>query len=208
MNMATSNYRLSKCLLCKVVLLFILLYSLNIRAESYKISKFSKIVLKIEDSINLAEKVFVHFDKPYYTSGEYIWFKVYLVNAKSNQPNAFSKIVHVDLIDQSNKIILSRAVKIDAGGGAGEFPLPLHLKTGWYSIRAYSNMMRNFGHDFFFNKRIKILALNEVSVTSEIVKNEIPIEKVDSTDVSTLKPDIQFFPEGGQLVNELQSGPQ
>lgn len=205
MNISTPKYRLSKRLLCKVVLLFILLYSLNISAEPYKNLIFNEVFSKIKDSINLAEKVFVHYDKPYYTSGEYIWFKVYLVNAKSNQPNAISKIVHVDLIDQSNKIILTRAIKINAGGGAGEFPLPLHLKTGWYSIRAYSNVMRNFSQDFFFHSRIKIIALNDGSETLEIVQNDTPNKIGDSTLVLDSKPDVQFFPEGGHLVNDLQS---
>ena len=186
-------------------MLFVFFYALSMSAGLGEISKNYKNISKVEDSINLAEKVFVHFDKPYYSSGEFMWFKVYLVNGKSNRPNAQSKIVHVDLINPTNEIVSSRAVKIDVGGGAGEFPLPLHLKTGWYSIRAYSNVMRNLGQDFFFHKRIKILALNEASVSSEIVKNENPVDNLETTVVSAPQPDVQFFPEGGQLVEGLLS---
>jgi|GEM_PF-3502841 len=44
------------------------------------------------------EKVYLHTDKPYYSAGEDIWFKTYLVNATTHLPYTKSRFVYVELI--------------------------------------------------------------------------------------------------------------
>src|ERR1017187_8401178 len=42
------------------------------------------------------EKVYLHFDKPYYALGDTMWFKAYLT-FYLHQPSPISKIIYVDI---------------------------------------------------------------------------------------------------------------
>ncbi|NOQ91455.1 MAG: TonB-dependent receptor plug domain-containing protein, partial [Flavobacteriaceae bacterium] len=144
----------------------------------------------------ITEKVYLHLDKPYYTSGEDIWFKVYLVDANTLQSNALSKIVYVDLINPNNEIIDTRSITINKGGGNGEFRLSNNLISGQYYIRAYTNFMRNYDNKYFFKKNIYVYSLNSGKIEKE---NYSSIEAVEKK--SKEKIDVQFFPEGGDMLN-------
>lgn len=141
---------------------------------------------------NYQEKVYLHFDKSYYVSSDTIWYKAYIVEAKTNQPNVLSKILYVDLINPLNKIISTRVLKIEKGGAAGDFQLPTNLISGNYTIRAYTNYMRNFNEDYFFRKHISIHNLSTK-------KEKKHLNKV------AIKPYLQFFPEGGNMVNGIKN---
>ena len=43
------------------------------------------------------EKVYLHFDKPYYAVNDTIWFKAY-VTIDLHQPTSLSKILYIDFI--------------------------------------------------------------------------------------------------------------
>ncbi len=149
------------------------------------------------------EKVYLHFDKPYYASGDDIWFKVYLVNADTHQQNAISKIVYVDLIDYKNEIIESKVIKIIKGSGLGDFNLDSNLNSGVYTIRAYTNFMRNYDSGYFFSKKINISSLNKVDNSEKKLSAINRVEESPNNALHLIRPDIQFFPEGGYLVNSL-----
>ena len=158
------------------------------------LTSFSVINTFFTETNDPTEKVYLHLDKSFYTSGEDIWFKVYLVDGNTHQPKTLSKIVHVDLIDPDNKIVDTRTIKIDrGGGGAGEFYLPFKLHTGSYFIRAYTNYMRNFDDQYFFRKKIHVQSFSA---------SEAVLEKI-SNDRMNGQPDLQFFPESGNLVNGI-----
>ncbi|RYF99874.1 MAG: TonB-dependent receptor, partial [Chitinophagaceae bacterium] len=67
-----------------------------------------------------------------------------------------SKILYVELINEKDS--LKKVVKLPIMGGIswGDFKLTDSLGEGNYRIRAYTNYMRNFGTEFFFDKTIKI----------------------------------------------------
>jgi len=155
---------------------------------------------------SLAEKIYLHFNKSNYNSGDDIWFKIYLIDANTNKPDALSKIVYVDLINSSNKIIDSKVIKIEKGYGEGNFELAIKQFHGQYTVRAYTNYMRNFDTTFFFRKSIYINSSSRFDSTikkDSLVKNTAKNQR--SNNNSSLKPDLQFFPEGGYLVNNLMS---
>ncbi len=43
------------------------------------------------------ERVYMHFDKPYYAVGDTIWFKAYLT-VGLHVPSPFSKVIYVDIM--------------------------------------------------------------------------------------------------------------
>ncbi|HCN84737.1 MAG TPA: TonB-dependent receptor, partial [Sphingobacteriaceae bacterium] len=102
------------------------------------------------------EKIHLHFDKPYYTIGDSIWFKAYVVNAEQNRPSQLGRILYVELINDKDSIKKSLRLPLIAGLGWGDFTLSDSLKEGNYRVRAYTNWMRNFGNEYFFDKVIRI----------------------------------------------------
>lgn len=146
-----------------------------------------------QENINFSkEKIYIQFDKPNYYAGENIWFKTYLVDAAKHSIETLSKVVYVELINPEDEISETKIIKINEGGGEGDFELSADLIDGEYTIRAYTNFMRNFNHSYFFRKKIYIKALR-----SEKTNDKTLISKR----LEMVKPDIQFFPEGGHLVS-------
>lgn len=102
------------------------------------------------------EKIHLHFDKPIYAAGDTIWFKAYTVNAEKNQLSNLSKTMYVDLIDESDSVKQTLKLPIDAGVSWGNFTLADTVKEGNYRVRAYTNWMRNFSNNYFFDKTFEI----------------------------------------------------
>ena len=102
------------------------------------------------------EKVYLHFDKPYYTVGDNIWFKAYVTVGPRHQLTALSGTLNVELIDDRDSIKQAIKLPLTAGLGSGDLALSDTLAAGSYRIRAYTNWMRNAGPDYFFDKTIRI----------------------------------------------------
>jgi hypothetical protein len=102
------------------------------------------------------EKVHLHLDKPYYAIGDDIWFKAYVTDTKTASLTTLSQILYVELIDEKDSLKQQLKLPLLNGIGWNDFKLPDSLSEGNYRIRAYTQLMRNAGPDFFFDKTIKI----------------------------------------------------
>jgi hypothetical protein len=103
------------------------------------------------------EKVHLHFDKPYYSMGDEVWFKAYVVNTDNNELSALSNILYVDFVDERDSVHQTVVVPINNGLGNGDIKLTDSLfTTGNYHIKAYTRWMLNYSSDFIFNKDIII----------------------------------------------------
>ena len=140
---------------------------------------------------SIKEKIFVHTDKNFYVAGEIAWFKLYIVDASNNKPLELSKVAYVEILDSTNKHVLQAKIALNNAEGNGSFYLPVNLNSGNYKLRAYTNWMKNFSADYFFEKNITIVNVQK-SPDLPAIKN-------------ANKFDIQFFPEGGNLVNNIPS---
>lgn len=114
------------------------------------------------------EKVHIHTDKPYYSIGDSIWFKAYVVNAEKNELSNLSKILYVELIDEKNSIQKTLRLPVTGGLAWGDFILADSLSEGNYRIRAYTSWMRNFGEEYFFDKIIKVGSAQPKAVVAKI----------------------------------------
>jgi hypothetical protein len=100
------------------------------------------------------EKVFVHFDRQFYSAGDDIWFSVFVSAGHYQIPSELSKVVYVDFLSPNGTLIEQRRVEINQGRGQGDFKIPLIIEEGNFRIRAYTNWMKNFGEEYFFHKDI------------------------------------------------------
>lgn len=102
------------------------------------------------------EKVYLHLDKPYYAAGDTIWLKAY-VTVEKHQPSGLSGIVYVDLVNGQDSVLTSLRLPLKNGFANGNITLDGEtFKQGAYRIRAYTNWMRNFDPDYFYDRTINV----------------------------------------------------
>ncbi|WP_183579698.1 TonB-dependent receptor plug domain-containing protein [Mucilaginibacter sp. X5P1] len=155
------------------------------------------------------EKVYLQTDKPFYAAGDDIWFKAYVTVGSDHKLSGLSKVVNVELIDQRDSVI--RWIKLPMIDGVtwGDIALSDTLKEGNYRIRAYTNWMRNMGSEYYYDKIVKIGSTGLNNVFTKTSQSKLD-EKNTVTKAVTIrslsgKDDVQFFPEGGYLVNGITS---
>jgi len=150
------------------------------------------------------EKVYLHLDKQTYTAGENIWFKVYFLDATTHQPSTHSNILIVELINSFGKTSMTRLLKLNEGFAMGDFKIYDTVPSGLYEIRAYTSWMRNFGDDYFFTRQLEIV---NPEFSSQLYRDDkLANKKLKKKSIrKSEKIDIQFFPEGGDLVAGLES---
>lgn len=133
-----------------------------------------------------AEKVFIHNDRVYYGAGERIWLKSYLVAGSMHSPSPISNNVHVELIAPDKNLAEHILLYSEKGFASGHIDVPDNAPSGTYMLRAYTNWMKNFGDDYFFEKEIEIVA-----------------EETGKTEQAKPTSKVQFLPEGGTLVEQV-----
>jgi len=90
------------------------------------------------------EKVYIHFDKPYYAVGDTIWFKAYLTSG-IHQPSLLSNIIYIYLLAPRDSVVRSLKLQVKNGVAWGSIPLSQTLRKGNYRLVAYTNYMNNLG---------------------------------------------------------------
>ncbi len=174
------------------VLVICLLHGfINIYAQSYSseslLKNFSK--LQIE---SLQEKIFLHTDRTCYVAGETIWFKIYYVDGYQHKLFDLSKVAYIELLDQKNNPVAQEKMQLQNGLGQGFLTILTTTSSGQYHVRAYTNWMKNFDPAFYFHQSITIVNTLKKPEVTKVLPNAKEF-------------DIQFFPEGGNLILGLPS---
>jgi len=140
------------------------------------------------------EKAYLHFDRPYpyYVAGDMVYFKAYVTMGERHELSKISGALHVDLIGKDDNLLQSITLQLNNGTGWGDFALPDTLQKGSYHIRAYTGWMRNNERPYFFDQYISVSSINNVDL-------------IANNTTQAAHPDLQFFPEGGNMVTDLPS---
>ena len=161
------------------------------------------VFLKAQKSIPIFfEKVYLHTDRSFYAGGDNIWFKAYLVNARTNAASNTSNNLYVELFAPDAKVVKRAIIRLEDGIGIGDFKLPDSIVGGTYHLRAYTNWMKNFGNHFFFEKDIDVVNIVNTSAKAKTKTTDLSTKNGAST---TMANHIYFFPEGGTLVANLNA---
>ncbi len=136
------------------------------------------------------EKIHVMTDKPYYITGDTIWFRAFVVSAANHQPVDASKFVYVELISPMNTVDMRVKIKERDGVFKGYIPLdPTRIAEGEYTLTAYTMFMQNQGEQYFFKKKMKI-------TSSFAIKRKIDYEfewKNQGKDNESLKINLRYI---------------
>lgn len=107
---------------------------------------------------NFQEKIYIHTDKPFYFTGDEVFFKAYLKYGNPYLRDELSKVLHVELINQNRDFVIEKKFPIQDGIVVGDFYLPDSLSEEKYFLRAYTNWNRNYGPNHFFTKSLSVLS--------------------------------------------------
>ncbi len=133
------------------------------------------------------EKVYFHFDRPYYNAGDTAWFKAYLY--KNRLPSAASTELFLQVQDMAGKIIGNRRYPVLGSTITGHIIFSDTLLSGYYAIKAISKTMAQSETGFFYEKNMFVFN------ASDIKRDTVLPSKVF----------LQFFPESGHLINRIRT---
>ncbi len=197
------------------ILLFQLLVLLNISYGSNIAEEYNN---KVTNSFmeyykyGIDEKLYLQTDKPYYSAGENIWLKGYVLNAITHHHLNLSNYIYVELLDRKGEIAHQVKIKRDSTYGFnGYIKLEPKMSAGSYSLRAYTKWMSGSDNDLFFEKVIDIIspipddsmvAQAQTAAAKEAMslKERREDKREEDKRQKDLNYDLQFFPEGGGMV--------
>jgi hypothetical protein len=143
----------------------------------------------VPNTINLygdnfpAEKIYIHFDKERYLPGETVWFKAYVF--EENLPSLRSTNFYAALYDDNGKMVQQKVYPIFNATTDGFFQLPDTLHSSKFTFRAFTKWMLNFDTAFLYTHSIGI-------------RTDVP-----ATAPAVSRVSLNFFPEGGQLIEGI-----
>ena len=108
------------------------------------------------NTARMPEKIFIHTDKWNYNREDTIWFKAYVFDAVI-AATAKTGLMYIEIANADNKVISRNMVSLTGGMGFGSIVLkPERYAEGTFTLRAYTNWMRNFDEQYIFNRQFTI----------------------------------------------------
>lgn len=166
----------------RLVFLFLFIGGFNKSAVCQELDS----LLYVAETKYMQEKIYVHTDKSLYSAGETVWFKAYVT--ADNQPQAISKTIFAELINDKGTVLQRKMMPVILSGAANDFILPDTLPDTRLFIRTYTGWMLNFDST--------LLSIRPINI---IPKKGLPKKTIAST------YSLSFFPEGGDLVENIES---
>lgn len=140
------------------------------------------------------DNIYLQISKNIYETEENLWFKAYILEAQYHMPSIKNKILYVQLInDETKEVVCEERYEIEHGFVDGHLYIPDSLKSGSYTLAAYSE------HSYFQNQEA-FYALKKVSIIKNI-KQKIAIANMKNDSIAHFS----LFPEGGYLVAQIEN---
>ncbi len=172
------------------ILGLLLLFFLALPLFGQNLSVTSKIKPAFQEYFgNPRISIFLHMNKSTYVRGEHIWFKGYMYNRVKAEPFKEAVNVYLGIYDKDGNQKEKHLVLSKEGRLQGQIAIDSTFVDGQYYIKASTSWMKDLKEDDSFVQQFMVL-------NSELVlENNNPSEDYD----------IQFFPESGHWVSNVQS---
>ncbi|MCF3111470.1 hypothetical protein LL912_21975 [Niabella sp. CC-SYL272] len=222
------------CLYCnrKWLLLICLILGLSVTGLGQPFASLSK-KIAANDSVNNympREKLFVHYDRPFYKVKDTVWMKGYILAASDYTITDSTGIAYIEIINAANEVVKRTAAPCYWGRFQSSIPLKEDdFPQGSYRLRAYTNWMRNFGDSLFYESRFTVInpiagewnariheatySGNRISLSAALTTNSLsPIARkkvlvrVRSKNRNLLRLQAQTDGEGNLYVDTLLKG--
>lgn len=161
-----------------ILALFLISHNLSSQITSDSIS------LSLEQYHKLPkESIFLHLNKTDFIKDETLWFKGYIINQQNLKPSLETTNIHVSLLDSKGNFKESFLFLAKDGLVEGNIKLDSTFASGNYYLKAETLWMKNFKDSKAFLEKFRILD-----------------EAVLTTPSLTTNYDVQFLPEGGNIL--------
>ena len=140
-----------------------------------------------------SELVYLQTSKGVYETGEDLWFKGYQLDVQSLGLSDNGHTLYLRMTGPKDSAVWQEKYLIENGIATGHLYVDEKLPEGDYFLEAYTKS------SFYKNDTTGILPARKIRIVKSITRNENPPLPKDSTFR------IEFFPEGGSLVNGILS---
>ena len=104
-----------------------------------------------------SEAIFLHTNETTFVTGETLLYKIYCLNANTNELSKISKIAYVEIIDNYGTSISRNKITLNNSTGTNEIFINTSFNTGNYKLIAYTNWMLNNSKSKYFETTISII---------------------------------------------------
>ena len=151
--------------------------------------------LSVQDLAQLRETLLFEVSGEVFIPGESVQVAFNLKRTEKEKSTFLSKVAYLELIDDRSQSILQEKVFLNKGIGNAELYLPSFLKTGSYTLIAYTRWMKNYDINYVMQRQISVINPFENIPESFFYENNT-VKKV----VVDLKPISGVFARGSQKV--------
>ena len=189
----------------------------QVRADSNAMMRFAGNIHQF-NQLFPQEKVYLQFDNTAYFEGDDIWFKAFVVKS-STLGRTESGVLYVDLLSADGVLLQQQKIKIVAGQADGRIQLVDYATeqarklrgvrpypSGYYEVRAYTQYMLNFDPGIIFSRVLPVYQTpeQEGNYSNPVIAwDSIAFKKSRQHQEKVRNVNVQFFPEGGNMVRDL-----
>lgn len=144
-----------------------------------------------------SEKLLVQTNKQVFIVGEELWLKAWPINHLSHKYYKHSQTLYVDLVNEKDSAVSNLLLNIPSERTEAKINLSDKIKEGQYWLRLYTANMAK--RDTASIMVIPIYIINPKLPLTNFANEQLPINSLTPVSVPT-SPQIEVFPEGGQLI--------
>ncbi len=148
----------------------------------------------LEQAYTFEQKLYIQTDnRSFYSAGEVIYFKAYLVDAIDHRRSTEDAVGYIEIANSNNEPIVNQKLKFENGTCSGNIAIPTGTGTGSFTLRAYTKLLAGGYYGSPFSMPLRIYQNSGIEEPDKLLEKQ-------PSEVS-----IRFFPEGGYLVDSLES---
>lgn len=136
------------------------------------------------------EHIVLHTDRNEFVGDQSLFFKAFILTGPDRVRATLSKVLRLDLLDKNDLVVSTQYHRILEGMAQGSISAPRKMEDGNYTLRAYTQWMKNYGDDGYSEKEI-------------IYQNKNRNKNAGKEENQPLN--VAFYPEGGRLVENLDN---
>ncbi|WP_339697005.1 hypothetical protein [uncultured Marixanthomonas sp.] len=103
------------------------------------------------------ENIFTHLNTSLFFVGEYLYYKMYVLNSKTENVSTLSKVAYLELINENKESVFKHKIPLVSGIGQSDFFIPTTIPSGNYKIVSYTMNMLSKSPDNYFQQDITII---------------------------------------------------
>lgn len=127
--------------------------------------------LKVMIAEHPLEKIHIQTNQPFYSAGDTLWFKSYVIESSSNLPSSASKTLNVMLVGPSGALVDHVKTKVQVGLSSGYLPLPTILDAGAYTLQAFTGGMNEYGAAHHFRRTILVKGATDKAIGHKVASS-------------------------------------